>query len=274
MIHSLDDRITLRNGVTMPGLGLGVWRVPDGEPVIHSVLNGLEAGYRMIDTAERYHNERGVGEAIRRSGIARDQLFITSKLWNDDQGYESTLRAYDTSLKKLGLDYLDLYLIHWPITGVYQESWKAMVKLYQEGRVRAIGVSNFHPHHIESLKEVSDVVPFVDQVELHPLLSQEPLRQYCKQQGIQIEGYSPLGTGTVLDNPVIVKIASQYDKTPAQIILRWAIQNDIIVIPRSTQKAHIESNAAIFDFTLSASDIAAIDAINQNKRNNTDPDTV
>ncbi|MFT8930639.1 MAG: aldo/keto reductase [Sporolactobacillus sp.] len=274
MIQSIDDKITLRNGVTMPGLGLGVWHVPNGSTVIHSVINALEAGYRLIDTAEHYHNEEGVGEAIRQSGISRDQVFITTKLWNADQGFESTLQAFNKSLKKIGLDYLDLYLIHWPLSGIYQESWKALVKLYQEGWVRAIGVSNFHPHHIESLKEVSDFLPLVDQVELHPLLSQVPIRNYCAAQAIQIEGYSPLGTGSVLDNPVIKEIGIKYQKHPAQIILRWSIQNEVVTIPRSTQKTHIGANADIFDFSLGPDDMQAIDALNENKRNNTDPETV
>ncbi|MFT8872175.1 MAG: aldo/keto reductase [Sporolactobacillus sp.] len=273
-MNSLQETFTLRNGVRMPGIGLGVWHVANGEAVIQSVTWALEAGYRMIDTAEHYHNEEGVGEALRRSGIDRDRLFITTKLWNDDQGYESTLKAFDTSLKQIGLDYLDLYLIHWPISGRFQESWKALVKLYRDGWVRAIGVSNFHPRHIEALAEVSDVVPFVDQVELHPLLTQQPLRDYCRARNIQIEGYSPLGTGSVLNHPAIAAMAERHHKSTAQVILRWNVQNGIITIPRSTQKAHVESNADIFDFTLSSEEMAAIEALNENKRNNTDPETV
>jgi diketogulonate reductase-like aldo/keto reductase len=274
MIQSISDTITLRNGVKMPGFGLGVWHVAKGTTVINSVTHALEAGYRMIDTAEHYHNEDGVGEAIRQSGIDRNQVFITTKLWNNDQGYESTLNAFNKSLKKLCMDYIDLYLIHWPITGMYQESWKALIKLYQDGWVRAIGVSNFHPHHLQTLRQISDVVPFIDQVELHPLLTQLPVRQYCQSQNIQVGGYSPLGTGTVLDHPVLKEIAKRHEKTTAQVILRWNIQNGIIAIPRSTKKAHIQSNANIFDFSLNSDELSAIDVLNENKRNNTDPDSL
>ncbi|TGA98436.1 aldo/keto reductase [Sporolactobacillus shoreae] len=273
MIHSLDDQVKLNNGMGMPGFGLGVWHVR-GEDCVNSVTWALETGYRMIDTAEHYQNEDLVGEAVRRSGIPREQLFITTKLWNDDQGYDPALKAFDKSLKKIGLDYIDLYLIHWPIKGKYLDSWRALVRLYEEGRIRAIGVSNFHRHHLEALTNVSDVVPAVNQIELHPLLSQVPLREYCASRNILVEGYSPLGTGTELDHPVIRAIAGQHHKTAAQVILRWSIQNGVVTIPRSTKKEHVFSNADLFDFSLTEEDMVRIDGLNENKRNNTDPDTV
>lgn len=185
MITHLQDTVTLHNGVKMPGFGLGVYKVEDGETVIHAVKSALKNGYRHVDTAQFYDNERGVGQAIKESGIPRDEIFITSKVWNDDQGYESTLRAFEESLQKLGTDYMDLYLIHWPVTGKFKETYRAMEKLYQEGKVRAIGVSNFHVHHLETLMESSTITPMVDQVEFHPHLTQTELRSFCKENNIQ-----------------------------------------------------------------------------------------
>lgn len=272
MIHSLKDTMTLNNGVTMPGFGLGVWRVPDGEAVIHSVKWAIQAGYHLIDTAAIYGNEKGVGEAIRQSEISRDSLFLTTKVWNADQGYDATLKAFETSLKKLGLETVDLYLIHWPVAGKYKETWKAMERLYKEGRVRAIGVCNFHQHHLEELLNDSEIMPAVNQIEMHPLLAQIPLRNYCYEKDIKVEAYSPLGSGGVLDHPTLTALAEKYGKTAAQIILRWDLQNDVITIPRSTQEAHILSNADIFDFELSPQDIDRIDGLNENKRFGADPD--
>ncbi|WP_368389892.1 aldo/keto reductase [Sporolactobacillus mangiferae] len=271
-MKSLNDTVKLNNGIAMPGFGLGVWKVKDGEEVIHSVLSALRAGYKMIDTAAIYRNEGGVGEALRRSGVHRDDVFITTKVWNADQGYESTLAAFETSTKKLGIETVDLYLIHWPKAGKYKETWKAMEKLYKDGRVRAIGVCNFHKHHLEDLLQDAEIKPAVDQIELHPLLTQVPLRNYCYKQAIAIEAYSPLGSGGLINHPTLNEIGKKYGKTSAQVMLRWDVENEIITIPRSTQEAHIISNADIFDFALSPEDIDKIDALNADQRFGADPD--
>lgn len=271
MINSLGETVTLNNSVRMPGFGLGVWHVR-GNDVITSVSTALKAGYKMIDTAEHYKNEDLVGEAIRKSGINRHQLFITTKLWNDDQGYDETIQAFDKSLKTLGFDYLDLYLIHWPVTGKFKDSWRAMEHLYQQGKVRAIGVSNFNSHHIKTLLEDAKIRPAINQFELHPFLSQVPLRAYCAKQSIKVAGYSPLGTGTILANHSINNIAKAHDITAAQVILRWHVQHGSITIPRSINPEHVVSNADIFDFELSAYEMEQIDALNENKRNNSDPE--
>lgn len=263
--------VKLNNGVMMPQLGLGVYKTNEGEEVIQAVSAALEAGYRSIDTAALYENERGVGEAVRNSGIPREELFITTKVWNTDQGYEQTLKAFEESRRKLGLDYVDLYLIHWPGKDKYIETWKALEKLYVEGLTRAIGVSNFKEHHLDRLLAESNIVPAVNQVELHPLLSQKPLRDYCKAKGIWVEAWSPLMRGR-LDLPVIQELAKKYGKTEAQIVLRWDVQSELITIPKSVHKERIVANADIFDFELSAEDMAAIDALNQDHRYGMDPD--
>lgn len=272
MEKNLQSTTTLLNGVQMPIFGLGVWQVEDGESVIHSVKSAIKAGYKAIDTAAIYKNERGVGQAIKESGVAREDLFITTKVWNSDQGYESTFAAYEESLEKLGLEYVDLYLIHWPVAGKYKETWKALEKLYKDGRVRAIGVCNFHQHHLDDLLTDAEVVPMVNQIELHPLLSQELLRNYCASEGIKVTAWSPLGRGRLLDNPDLASIAAKYNKTVAQVILRWDLQNDVIVIPRSTKEERIIENADIFDFEISLEDMAFINSLNKNERTGTDPD--
>jgi len=272
-IRSITDTTTLNNGVHMPWLGLGVWQVAEGQEVIQSVEYALKHGYRSIDTAAGYQNETGVGTAIKNSGIPREELFITTKLANKDQGYESTLRAFEESRSKLGLDYIDLYLIHWPGKDKYKETWKAFEKLYQEGLIRAIGVSNFKIHHLESLAEDSGIVPAVNQVEFHPLLQQQELLTYCKQKGIQLEAWSPLMQGN-LDQPVIADLAQKYGKTPAQIILRWDLQLGVVTIPKSIREARIQENAGVFDFTLSDEDMQAIARLNQDSRFGPDPDNL
>ncbi|MFB5269804.1 aldo/keto reductase [Paenibacillus enshidis] len=274
MPNHLQDTVTLHNGVKMPWFGLGVFKVEDGQEVIDSVKYAIKAGYKSIDTAKIYENEEGVGQAIRESGITRDELFVTTKVWNADQGYDSTLKAFDTSLQKLGLDYLDLYLIHWPGKDKYKETWKALEKLYKDGRVRAIGVSNFHVHHLEDLLADAEIKPMVNQVELHPLLTQVELREYCKKQGIQIEAWSPLAQGQLLDNAVLKEIADKHGKSTAQVILRWDLQNEIVTIPKSIKEHRIIENADVFDFELSAEDMDKINALNQNHRVGPDPDTL
>ncbi|MFC0234082.1 aldo/keto reductase [Vagococcus entomophilus] len=262
----------LANGVEMPKLGLGVWKVDSGAEVVNSVQWAIEAGYRAIDTAAVYKNEAGVGKGIAQSGIKREELFVTTKVWNSDQGYDQTLAAYEESLSKLNLDYVDLYLIHWPVEGKYKETWRALETLYEAGKVRAIGVSNFKEHHLEDLLADAKIAPMINQVELHPLLNQEPLRKFCAQHGIAVEAWSPLGQGKLLVRPELKAIGDKYGKTPAQVILRWDLQNNIFTIPKSVHKERIEQNAAIFDFELSAEDIATINDLNTNERFGPDPD--
>lgn len=269
----IADTVTLHNGVKMPQLGFGVFKVKEGGEVVEAVKAALAAGYRSIDTAAVYGNEEGVGQAIRESGIPREQLFITTKVWNADQGYESTLAAFETSRQKLGLDYLDLYLIHWPVKGKYKETWRALEKLYKDGVVKAIGVSNFQVHHLEDLAQDSANVPTVNQIELHPLLTQQELRDYCAKHSIYVEAWSPLMQGNNLDDPILVELAKAHGKSVAQIILRWHLQHNIIVIPKSVTAKRIEENAALYDFELSPAEMARIDSMNRNRRFGADPDT-
>ncbi|EST89392.1 aldo/keto reductase [Vagococcus lutrae] len=262
----------LANDVAMPRLGLGVWKAADDEEVINAVKWAIETGYRSIDTAAIYKNERGVGQGIRESGIKREELFVTSKVWNDEQGYESTLAAFEESLEKLQLDYLDLYLIHWPVAGKYKDTWRALEKLYKDGRVRAIGVCNFHPHHLDDLITDAEIKPMVNQVELHPLLNQKELRDYCAKHEIAIEAWSPLGQGHLLEDERLAAIGEKYHKTPAQIILRWDLENDIVTIPKSVNQERIAQNADIFDFELTDEDRQAIDNMHTGERFGTNPD--
>ncbi|NPC94151.1 aldo/keto reductase [Bacillus sp. WMMC1349] len=274
MVSSLQDTVELHNGVKMPWFGLGVFKVEEGSEAIDSVKAAIKNGYRSIDTAAIYQNEEGVGKGIKESGISREQLFITSKVWNSDQGYEKTLAAFDESLRKLECDYLDLYLIHWPGKDKYKETWRALEKLYKDGRVRAIGVSNFNIHHLESLLEDAEIKPMVNQVEFHPRLTQLELRSYCKKHGIQVEAWSPLMRGKLLDHEVLSKIAHQYNKSVAQVILRWDLQNEVITIPKSIKEPRIIENADIFDFELSKDDMEKINALNNNERVGSDPDSM
>ncbi|MFJ6904783.1 aldo/keto reductase [Streptomyces griseoluteus] len=265
--------IILNNGVEMPQLGFGVWQVPDDEAE-RAVTTALETGYRSIDTAAIYGNEEGTGKAIAASGVPREDLFVTTKLWNSDQGYDSTLRAFDTSLEKLGLDYLDLYLIHWPLPARdnYLDTYRAFEKLYAEGRVRAIGVSNFLPEHLERLIAETSVVPAVNQIELHPQLQQRAAREFDAKHGIATEAWSPLGQGKgLLEVPAIVAIARKHGRTPAQVVLRWHIQLGNIVIPKSVTPSRIKENIEVFDFSLDDEDLAAIGALDEDKRLGPDP---
>ncbi|MDZ5474008.1 aldo/keto reductase [Bacillus sp. 31A1R] len=272
MPNSLQDTTTLHNGVKMPWFGLGVFKVQEGEEVVESVKAAIRNGYKSIDTAAVYKNEEGVGQAIKDSGVPREELFITTKVWNSDQGYENTLQAFETSLEKLGLDYLDLYLIHWPVAGKYKDTWKALEKLYKDGRVKAIGVSNFHVHHLEDLLSIAEIKPMVNQIEYHPHLTQKEVHDFCKKEGIQLEAWSPLKQGVLLDEPVIVEIAEKHQKSPAQIILRWDLQNEVVTIPKSIKETRIIENADIFDFELTSEDMEKISSLNKNERIGPDPD--
>ena len=267
---------TLNNGVKMPWLGFGVFIVQEGEEVVNSVKTALEVGYRSIDTAAIYGNEEGVGKAIAESNVPREELFVTTKVWNGDQGYESALAAFETSLNKLGLDYLDLYLIHWPVPskGLYLETWKALEKLYKDGRVRAIGVSNFNVNHLEDLLANCEIKPMVNQVEYHPVFNQKELRDFCQKNEIQLEAWSPLMQGGLLNDPVLVEIANKYHKSTAQVILRWDIQTGVVTIPKSIKPHRITENADIFDFELTQEDLNQISTLNQNKRQFGDPEVV
>jgi diketogulonate reductase-like aldo/keto reductase len=268
----VQDTTTLYNGVKMPWLGFGVFKVKDGDEVVDAVKTAIQAGYRSIDTAKAYNNESGVAQGIRESGIAREDLFITTKVWNSDQGYESTLAAFEESMKRLDLEYLDLYLIHWPVKGKYKDTWRAMEKLHKEGRIRAIGVSNFQIHHLEDLMMDASVKPAVNQVELHPLLTQTELRNYCSKHEIQIEAWSPLGQGNLMDHPLLQDIAAKYGKSPAQVILRWDLQNGIVTIPKSVTPERIRANTELYDFELTAEEIEQINGLNEDKRFGSDPD--
>ncbi len=265
--------LSLNNGLRIPQLGYGVWKVPN-EGAATAVGQALEAGYRLIDTAKIYGNEVGVGEALAASDVPREDLFITTKVWNSDQGYDNTLNAFDESLKKLGLDYVDLYLIHWPTPkfDTYVETYKALEKIYHEGRAKAIGVCNFEIEHLQRILEECEVKPAVNQVECHPYLQQKELKQYCQEHDILLEAYSPLMNGTkVIEDPIIQEIAEQYGKTPAQVILRWHLQTDVIVIPKTVTPSRMQENLNVFDFELKASDMAQIAALDRNERNNSHP---
>ncbi|KAF0996218.1 aldo/keto reductase [Geobacillus sp. TFV-3] len=271
-MNGLQDCAALHNGVKMPWVGLGVYKVKEGEEVRSAVRTALEIGYRHVDTAAFYENEEGVGQAIRESGIPREQVFVTTKVWNTDQGYETTLKAFDRSLKKLGFDYVDLYLVHWPVKGKYKETYRALEKLYKDGYVRAIGVSNFHVHHLQDVLADCEIKPMVNQVEYHPRLTQKELHAFCQENGIQLEAWSPLMRGEILSEPTIVDIGRKYGKTPAQVVLRWDLQHGVVTIPKSVTPARIKENADIFDFSLTDEEMKLIDALNLNKRVGPDPD--
>jgi diketogulonate reductase-like aldo/keto reductase len=272
MISNIGETITLHNGVKMPQLGFGVFKVKNGNETVESVKKAVEVGYRAIDTAAIYENEEGVGQAIRECGVPREELFITSKVWNTEQGYDTTLKAFEDSLNRLGLEYLDLYLIHWPGKDKYLETWRALEKLYKDGKVKSIGVSNFHIHHLENLLANSEVKPVVNQIELHPLLTQVEIRDYCAKHEIKIESWSPLGRGNLLEEPTINHIAKKHGKSSAQVLIRWHLQHDIVVIPKSITPSRIKENAQVFDFSLSLNEMNQIDALNKNERFGSNPD--
>lgn len=256
----------LNNGVEIPRLGLGVYQAPPGESTFRAVKYALDVGYRHFDTAWLYGNEGDVGKAILESSIEREEIFITTKVWNSDQGYRSTIAACERSLKRLGLDYVDLYLIHWPVEGQNNNTWKAMIQLLREGMTRAIGVSNYEIFHLQEIFQNFDVIPSVNQVEFHPFLYQEKLLEFCKNNNIQLEAYSPLTRGQRLNHPTLVDLAKRYDKSPAQILIRWSLQHGLVVIPKSIRKNRIRENFQVFDFQLEETDMKLLNSLNEDLR--------
>jgi diketogulonate reductase-like aldo/keto reductase len=264
MIHELaNTRLPLNSGTHIPQVGLGVWQSPSGGPTRDAVAAALRAGYRHIDTARAYGNEADVGAAVRDSGIPRADIFVTTKLWNTDQGYDEALRAFDGSIKRLGLDYIDLYLIHWPVAGTRLDSWRALERIYDEKRARAIGVSNYLVPHLTELLAHAKHVPAVDQIELTPFLQRSDTRALCRERGIVVEAYSPLTRGERLGHPVVREVATRAGRTPAQVLLRWGIQHGHVVLPKSVQEARIVENGSLFDFTLDAAAMQKLDALEE-----------
>ena len=261
---AIQSTITLNNGTVIPQIGLGVFRTPDGDTTVNSVQTALENGYRHIDTAMIYRNETSVGEGIRRSGVPRGDLFVTTKLWNDDIRAHRGKEAFQESLDRLGMDYVDLYLIHWPVPGCYLSTWKVLEEIQKSGRALSIGVSNFEIRHLEELEANSGIIPAVNQIECHPLCYPKELIDYCQNKGIQVQAYAPLARGAYLDNDVMCVLGTKYAHTPAQIGLRWATQKGISVIPKSVHPDRIRSNGNIFDFTIEQEDMDLIDTLNEN----------
>lgn len=271
-ITDLQGSFALSNGVAMPYFGLGVYLSEEGKEVTNAVKWALEAGYRHIDTASIYKNEAGVGKGIKESGVPREDIFLVSKVWNSDQGYDSTIQAFENSLKRLGTDYLDLYLIHWPVKGKYKDTWRALEYLYKQKRIKAIGVSNFLKHHLEDLMSEAEIVPMVNQMECHPYLVQQELIDFCNENTIQYECWSPLMQGKIFELDVMKKLAQKYGKTIAQIVLRWDLQKGLVTIPKSTKKDRITANADVFDFELSQDDVLLLNELERSERFGPDPD--
>lgn len=265
--------VPLNQGGAIPQLGLGVWQAPRGQVTRAAVATALQLGYRHIDTARIYGNEPDVGAAVRDSGIPRSEIFVTTKLWNDDQGFDAAARAFDASLSRLGLDYVDLYLLHWPVAGKRLDSWRALERIHAEKRARAIGVSNFLAPHLRELLARCTVPPAVDQIELTPFLQRRETAALCKEQGIVVEAYSPLTRGLRLSHPVLERLASQLQRSPAQVLLRWGIQHGYVVLPKSTRAERIAENAAVFDFELDRAALAELDALEENLVTGWDPAT-
>jgi diketogulonate reductase-like aldo/keto reductase len=271
-ITDIQGTTNLANGVKMPYLGIGCFLVKEGNEVVQTVKYALEAGYRHIDTAAAYENEEGVGRGIRESSVPREEIFLTSKVWNTDQGYDSTLKAFDETLLRLQTDYLDLYLIHWPVKEKYRSTWKALERLYRDKRVRAIGVSNFLNHQLEDLIHGVEIMPMVNQMEFHPYLVQQDLLNACLRYKIQYEAWSPLMKGKVAEVPLIRELSNKYEKTPFQLVLRWDLQKGVVTIPKSVRPEHIISNVGIFDFEIAEEDMRRIDSLDKSYRFGPDPD--
>ncbi|MRI01036.1 aldo/keto reductase [Kriegella sp. EG-1] len=271
-ITDLQGSFELYNGVKMPYLGLGTYKSENNTEVVNAVQSALDFGYRHIDTASAYKNEEGVGKGIKKSFVAREDVFVVSKVWNADQGYESTLKAFEATLEQLDLDYLDLYLIHWPVKGKYKETWRALEKLYHDKRIRAIGVSNFLKHHLVDLMESSEIIPMVNQMEFHPYLTSQELVDYCVSKEIQFEAWSPFMQGKLFQLDICKELSEKYKKSAAQIILRWNLQKGIVTIPKSSKSERIISNADVFDFELSADEVFQLDSLNRDERIGPDPD--
>jgi diketogulonate reductase-like aldo/keto reductase len=271
MVTVRDGRTRLTNGIEMPQLGLGTWQMPPGKRTERAVRSALDIGYRLIDTAKLYGNEADVGRAVRGSGIPRDEIFVTTKLWNSDHGYDTALRAFAKSLRELDLGYVDLYLVHWPETGLRAETWKAFERILKEGTARAIGVSNYTIRHLDEMSGYATIPPAVNQVEFNPFLYQRELLDRCRKAGIQLEAYSPLTKGRRLDDPRLVAVAEKYGKTPAQIILRWCIDHEVVAVPKSEDSTRQRENADIFGFHLAPNDIAVLDRLEERYRTSWDP---
>lgn len=273
----------LNNGILIPAIGYGTWQTPDGDAVTNGIKAAVDYGYRHVDTAAAYENEEGVGKGILESGIAREELFVTSKVWNSERGYDTTLAAFEKSLKRLKFDYLDLYLIHWPASAnrfenweqINLDTWRAMTELYKAGKIKVIGVSNFKPHHLKALME-TEVKPMVNQIEFHPgmLELQQETLDYCKENDIIVEGWSPLGTGRMLNNPVLIEIAEKVNRSVAQVCIRWCIQHGVLPLPKSVTPTRIKQNLQVFDFELDEDDMGRIDALDNFGYSGSDPDTV
>jgi diketogulonate reductase-like aldo/keto reductase len=268
---NISSTVTLRGGVAMPILGLGVWQSQPGAQTRNAVLAALRAGYRLVDTARAYRNEEDVGAAIRESGVPRAEVFVTTKLWNSDHGYDRTLRACDESIARLGVDRLDLYLVHWPVEGLRHETWRAMEKILADGKARAIGVSNYMIRHLDELLARAKTPPAVNQVEFNPFLHQRDLLEHCRKHGIQLEAYGPLVRGHRLDDETLERIARKHGRTPAQVLVRWCIEHEVVTIPKSVHEERIKENADVFGFSLDAEDLAALDALDEGYRTSWDP---
>lgn len=274
VLKNINSVTNLHNTIAMPRLGLGTFRASDGVEVQQAIQWALAAGYRHIDTAAYYQNEAGVGTAVHSSGINRSDIFITSKVWNSSQGYDETIAAFDESMQRLNLDLLDLFLVHWPVPGKYKQTWRALEDLYTAGKIRAIGVSNFHIHHLQDLLQDASITPMVNQIELHPYLQQSELHNFCRAHRIQMEAWSPIMQGQVTEVPELIRLGKKRSKTPAQIALRWILQRDIVAIPKSTRQERIIENADLFDFELDPEDMESITRLDRGQRFGPDPDNV